>query len=99
VFSRYAWSLSLKDKTGTSVITALKPLFKSRQSLTLQSDKGSEFLNKTVQMYLKNRGVSFHTTQNPDIKSAIIERFHRTLKTRMYWCFNKNNIPLVGCPR
>jgi hypothetical protein len=43
VFSRYVWNVPLKDKTGTSVTTALKTLFKSRQLLTLQLDKGSEF--------------------------------------------------------
>jgi transposase InsO family protein len=89
VFSRYVWSVPLKDKTGASVTTALKTLFKSRQPLTLQSDKGTEFLNKTVQRYLKTQGVSFHTTHNPDIKGAIIERFNRKLKTRMYRYFTK----------
>jgi transposase InsO family protein len=91
VFSRYAWSVQLKDKTGASVTTALKILFKSRQPLTLQSDKGTEFLNKSLQRYLKTQGVSFHTTHNPDINGAIIERFNRTLKTRMYRYFTKNN--------
>jgi IS30 family transposase len=80
VFSRYAWSVPLKDKTGASVTTALKTLFKSRQPFTLQSDKGTEFLNK---LYLTNKGVSFHTTHKPDIKGAIIERFNRTLNNRV----------------
>jgi transposase InsO family protein len=73
VFSRYAWSVPLKDKTGASVTTDLKTLFKNRQPLTLHSDKGTEFVNKTVQRYLKTQGASFHTTHNPDIKGAIIE--------------------------
>jgi transposase InsO family protein len=91
VFSRYTWSVPLKDKTGASVTTPLKTLFKSRQPLILQSDKGTDFLNKTVQRYLKTEDVSFHTTHNPDIKDAIIERFNKTLKTRMYRYFTKNN--------
>lgn len=91
VFSRYGWSLPLKNKTGASVTSALKTLFKNRQPLTLQSDKGTEFVNATVQKYLKNQGISFHTTHNPDIKAAIIERFNRTLKSKMYKYFTKNN--------
>jgi len=35
--------------------------------------------------------VSFYTTHNPDIKGAIIERFNRILKTRMYKYFTKND--------
>jgi len=38
---------------------------------------------------LKRQGVDFHTTHNPDIKGAVIERFNRTLRTKLY--FTKNN--------
>jgi len=57
----------------------------------IQSDKGSEFVNTTVQQYLKRREVSFHTTHNSDIKGAIVEGFNRTLKNKMYKYFTKNN--------
>jgi hypothetical protein len=40
---------------------------------------------------LKRQGVRFHTTHNPDINDAIVERFNRTLKTKMYKYFTKNN--------
>ena len=91
VFSRYAWSVPLKDKTGTSIKAKLTYLFRNRKSITIQSDKGTVFGNATVRQYLKSQDVNFHTTQNPDIKGAIIERFDRTLKTKMYKYFTKNN--------
>jgi hypothetical protein len=91
IFSRYAWSVPLKDKTGTSIMTALKSLFQNRKPITLQSDKGTEFVNTNVQQFLKRQGVDFHTTHNPDIKGAVIERFNRTLKTKMFKYFTKNN--------
>lgn len=91
IFSRYAWSVPLKDKTGSSITAALKSLFLNRKPITLQSDKGTEFVNTTVQRYLKQQGINYHTTHNPDIKGAIIERFNRTLKTKMYRYFTKNN--------
>ena len=81
--------MPLKDKTGASITTALKSFFQNRKPITMQTDKGTEFVNSTVQQYLKRQGVSFHTTHNPDIKGAIIERFNRTLKTRMYKYFAK----------
>jgi transposase InsO family protein len=66
-------------------------LFQDRKPNTVQSDKGTEFVNATVQQYLKRKGVEYHTTHNPDIKGAVIERFNRTLKTRMYKLFTTFN--------
>jgi len=91
IFSRYAWSVPLKDKTGTSITSALKYLFQNRKSITIQSDKGTEFVNAAVQQYLKRQGINFHTTHNPDIKSAIIERFNKSLNAGMFKYFTKNN--------
>jgi hypothetical protein len=79
----------LKDKTGTLVLAALSTLFQVRKPNTIQPDKGTEFFTTDVQPYLKREGVDFQTTHNPDIKSAVIERFNRTLKTRMYKYFTK----------
>ena len=39
IFSRYAWSVPLKDKTGTSIKAALKYLFRDRKPITIQSIK------------------------------------------------------------
>jgi transposase InsO family protein len=85
IFSRYARSVPLKDKIGTSIMMALKSLVHIRKPITIQSDKGTEFVNETVQQYIKRQGKNFHTTRNRDIKCAIIERFNRTLKKR---CIN-----------
>jgi len=83
IFSRYTWSVPRKDKTTKSVAADLTTLFYNRKPYTIQSDKGTEFVNSTVQQCLKRQGVDFHTTCNPDIKGAVIERFNRTLKTKM----------------
>jgi len=72
IFSRYAWSVPLKGKSGTSITTELKFLFRDRKPLTIQSDKGTEFVNATVQQYLNRQGVSFHTTHNPYIKAPFL---------------------------
>jgi hypothetical protein len=89
----------LKDKTGTSITSALKSLFQDRKPINIQSEKVTEFVNVTVQQYLKRQGVNFFTTHNPDIKGAVIERFNKSLKTRMFKYFTKNNIPLLGSRR
>ena len=55
IFSRYAWSVPLKDKTGTSIKAELNYLFRDRKPITIQSDKGTEFVNTTVLRYLESR--------------------------------------------
>jgi len=57
----------------------------------LQTDKGTEFLNSTFQSMLKRRNIHFYTSENEDIKAAVIERFNRTLKTKMYKYFTFKN--------
>ena len=75
IFSRYAWSVPLKHKTGNSITPALKSLFRNTKAITKQSDKVTELVNATVKQYFKLQGVSFHTTHNPDIKGTIVEEF------------------------
>jgi len=72
IFSRYAWSVPLKDKTGKSIVAVLTTLFHNRKPITIQSDKGTEFVNATVQQYLKRQGVYFLSTHNPYVKGAVI---------------------------
>ena len=55
--------------------------------MNLQTDKGSEFLNESTQQLFKNNSIHFYTTENEDIKAAVVERFNRTLKTRMWKYF------------
>ena len=40
---------------------------------------------------LKRHDIKFYTSENEDIKAAIIERFNRTLKTKMYRYFTAKN--------
>jgi len=57
----------------------------------VQSDKGTEFLNSTFQSMLRRRDIKFYTSENEDIKAAVVERFNRTLKTKMYRYFTAKN--------
>lgn len=86
VFSKYAWVIPLSNKTGKSLVEAFKTI-KKRQPLRLQTDKGKEFLNKTFQAYLKERGIHFFVTHNVETKASVVERFQRTLKQRMWRYF------------
>lgn len=92
VFSKYAWVVPLKNKTGTTLVQAFENIFKQgRKPLKLQTDKGTEFLNRTFQKFLQENNVRFFTTQNEDIKASIVERFNRTLKEKLWRYFTKKN--------
>jgi hypothetical protein len=48
---------------------------------------GTEFTNRVFQMFLKEHDVHFFTTYNEETKASIVERFNRTLKTKMWKYF------------
>ena len=87
VFFKKAWAVALKTKDAATVIQAFKRIFADRKPLYLQSDKGKEFVAKKVQNYLKQENIKFYTSQNPDTKCSVVERFHRTLKSKMWKYF------------
>lgn len=88
-FSKFAWAIPIKAKTGQNVIDAFKQIFETshRAPQKLQTDKGKEFLNKPFQDYMRQMGILQFTTENAETKAAIAERFNRTLKTRMWTYF------------
>ena len=61
-----------------------------RSPKRLQTDKGTEFTNAKVQRFLRERKIEFFTT-NSEMKAAIVERFNRTLKTKMWKYFTAQN--------
>ena len=89
VFSKHAWVVPLTDKKGSTLVTALgRVLDKSRRKpRSLQTDKGSEFLNSVFQKYLKERHIDFFVSENEDIKASVVERFNRTLKEKLWRYF------------
>lgn len=88
VFSRFAWAIPLKNKTGKEITIAFNKIFKEskRHPVKLQTDKGTEFLNKTFQDFLKEKKI-FHFSTDQEPKAALVERFNRTLKIRMFKYF------------
>lgn len=88
VLSKYAWSFPLKNKTSKEVLTAFKKVIKERKPLRLNVDQGSEFLSKVFKDYLKEEDIQLYTSVG-QIKCAVIERFNRTLKDKMFKLFTK----------
>ena len=91
IFSKFSWVISLKDKKGITIRNALQKIFNKRKPKFLWTDKGKEFYNKQVQDLLNENNIKLYSTNNSEIKSAVIERFNRTFKNMMYKKFTENN--------
>jgi len=94
VLSKYAWVEPLRDKTSERVVEAFQRVLarsEGRVPVYLQTDKGKEFIARGMQKFLEENGIRFRVARNPDIKAAIVERFNRTLKERMWRYFTHKN--------
>ena len=90
VFTKVAWCVPLKNKSAASLVAALTTTFTKGWPKTLQTDQGLEFLNQSVQGLLRKYGIHHFSTHNAETKASIVERFNRTLKTRMWRHFTKH---------
>lgn len=92
-FSKYAYVRAMKKKDSCTIKTCFTSIFDEAKTVPrhIQSDKGTEFVSKDVQTYLKRKGINYYTTNNPDIKASIVERFQRTLKMKMWRYFTHKN--------
>ena len=56
VFSKFAWVVPLKKKTGESLVNGFQSILDlGRSPEKLQTDKGTEFLNRNFQSFLKEK--------------------------------------------
>ena len=90
VLSKYAWVVPMKNKTGAEQKRAFESILKEgRKPLRLQTDKGSEFYNKSFQEYLAQQKITHFNTQR-DTKASVVERFNKTLKQRLFRALTAN---------
>src|SRR6201995_1012763 len=92
VFSKYAWSIPMKNKTGVTTLEAFRKIAKESGRIPkhIWVDKGLEFYNKDVNNWLKENNIIMYSTYS-EHKSAVVERFNRTLKEMMWKKFTAEN--------
>ena len=56
----------------------------------ISSDAGTEFFNKPFKTFLKEKNIGLYHNHS-ELKAAMIERFNRTLMTRLQKVFDYNN--------
>jgi len=91
VFTKRAWAIPVRRKSSRDVAEAFEKILSDEKCNMIQSDKGTEFLNSTFQSMLQRHGIKFYTSENEDIKAAVVERFNRTLKEKMFRYFTYKN--------
>lgn len=89
IFTRYAWARPLLNKQQNTVVAGFKSIFQEDERIPfyLQTDQGKEFENKTVRTFLLQSGVNKQFSVKSAYKAALVERFHRTLRGRMWRYF------------
>ena len=81
----------LKNKKSEIVAKAFNQIFKeNRVPKYLWTDKGKEFYNKNLKEVLDKRNVKLYSTENEE-KSSVVERWNRTIKTKMWKRFTEQN--------
>ena len=90
VFSKFAWVIPCKNKSAQECKNALAKIFSGtpRRPARIYSDDGKEF-KEVFSKYLVNNNIQQLIT-NSDLasKAAIVERFNRTLKSKLWRVFS-----------
>ncbi|WP_375666065.1 DDE-type integrase/transposase/recombinase, partial [Bartonella sp. CL41QHWL] len=96
LFSRFSWALAVKSKRGEEIRDAFKLIFREAKHSSaastkgmpekIQFDDGTEFYNKHFKELLTENDIEWFSTKS-DKKSAVVERFNRTLKEKMWRYF------------
>jgi len=94
ILSKFVWCVPLKSKNATDTTNGFRKILKEakpRKPISVQSDFGTEFINKTFQAFLKKENILYFNTQNMEIKASVVERVIQTLKHKLYKYFTFKN--------
>ena len=85
IYSKYAWVIPLKNKKELQLLMLFKKILdeSKRKPNKIWIYKGSEFYNGSIKSFLENSEIGMYSTHNEG-KSAIPERFIRTLMNKTY---------------
>lgn len=91
VFSRFAFAVAIKNKSALEVLRGFEKIITNENTYKLlQVDDGKEFWNRSVKDFMQQNNIKMFSTGSGQ-KASIVERFNRTLKTRMFKYFTANN--------
>ncbi|GJU44423.1 retrovirus-related pol polyprotein from transposon TNT 1-94 [Tanacetum coccineum] len=98
-YSRYTWTLFLRSKDETpevlkDFLTMIQRNLQA-QVISVRTDRGTEFLNKTLHAYFKEEGIK-HQTSTPRTpeQNGVVERRNRTLVEAARMMLSASKLPL-----
>ena len=85
IHSKYAWVIPLKDKKEIEITNVFQKIVdeSNYEPNKIWVDKGSEFYNISMKLFLQNNRIETYSTHNQG-KSVVSERFLRALKNKIY---------------
>ena len=89
------WKIFL-HKNNLKLKSRRNYLKENRIQKYLWTDKGKEFYNKNLKEVLDKRNVKLYFTQNEE-KSSVVKRWNRTITTKMWKRFTKQNSTQYCC--
>lgn len=87
VFTKKATAVPIKSKNMNDVAAGLDSILSEFRCRNLLTDRGLEFNNAKVKELMDKYDIRLCFAHNEQIKAAVVERFNRTLKTRMHKYF------------
>nr|GEX62617.1 hypothetical protein [Tanacetum cinerariifolium] len=100
-YSRYTWTLFLRSKDETPKVLKyfLTMIQRNLQAsvIYVRTDRGTEFLNKTLRTFFKEEGIK-HQTSTPRTpeQNGVVERQNRTLVETTRTMLSASKLPLDG---
>lgn len=84
-FSKYAWAVPLKAKTGPDTTAGMEKIFKEGKRIPkkMWTDNGTEFFNKEFKALMKKHNIELYHTHS-EIKNPLIERLNRTFRHKIH---------------
>ena len=74
MFGKYGWVVLIKDKKGTSIVSAFQKIIsEGRKPKKIWVDQGSEFYNNSFKDFLKMNNIEMYSTYSEG-KSVVAER-------------------------
>ena len=97
IFSKFAFVLPLTTKQGQELVKSFQKILSTgRKPTNLQTDQGTEFLNRVLQKFLRDNSIDIFTV-NSGLKASVVERFNGVFKNKMYkYLTAKNTLTYVN---
>jgi hypothetical protein len=82
ILTRVVMVEALKTTTGEEMLTVLKRMFKKHKPKTLRTDRGSEYIGKKVQNWLKRSSIKYMKTDH-EVKANYAEIIIKNFKNKI----------------